>query len=258
MKRSAFGLLATAIAISACSGGNNNPGGPSNFSVTVTSANTNVLFNTTEQMTATSSDGHALSGSWTTDNPAVATVNATGLVTPVGAGQAHVIFTASSGQQGNKLIRGVPNLGGTTQGSYQITGCTATGQFLDANLCGQLPAPSAPYLFHLSQSGDAVTGDFFLGTIDFPGVNSTISLGGALTMHAIGVTPATIKIDATWNLDASQPARLAGTVAHVWTSPDVTGQMNVTGTISNASRSARVPTSVVPASLGDAVRSIGR
>jgi hypothetical protein len=79
---------------------------PTNFTITVSSPNTFVLFTATEQMTATASDGRALTGgTWSSDNTAVATVSTTGLVTPTGGGQATIIFAASSGQVGTKLLR---------------------------------------------------------------------------------------------------------------------------------------------------------
>jgi uncharacterized protein YjdB len=66
----------------------------------VTWPNAIVLVGATEQMTATASDGRTLTGTWRSDDAAVAMVSSTGLVTATGAGQATIIFTSSSGEVG--------------------------------------------------------------------------------------------------------------------------------------------------------------
>ena len=251
--------LVLGVCISGCGGSNGNggstPTAPTNFTITVTSPNTNVLFGATEQMTATASDGRVLTGTWSTDNTSVATVSTTGLVTPAGAGQATVIFSASTGQSGTKLLRGLPSLSGTFTGNYSVTSCTQSGGVALANLCGSATVGTlAPYTFNWTQSVDVLSGRFFLGTIEFDNITGTISLGGSFTFKARAAGTGTTLIDATWNLTASQPNRLGGTLATIWTSTGLSGQANINGSISTVSKTASVPLRALPRTLDDAIR----
>jgi uncharacterized protein YjdB len=98
------GVLLLLILASACGRNSTTSPTPTSVTITLTSPNTIVLVGATEQMTATSSDGRTLTGTWSTDDTAVATVSNTGLVTATGAGQATIIFTSSSGRVGAKLL----------------------------------------------------------------------------------------------------------------------------------------------------------
>ena len=77
-------------------------------SVAVTSLDSTIWVDQTEQMTATvtMSDGStkAGSGTWRTSNSYVATVNSSGLVTGVGAGSVDIIFDNTAGKQGRKTL----------------------------------------------------------------------------------------------------------------------------------------------------------
>ena len=224
---------------------------PTTFTVGVTSPDSMVYFTATEQMTAVASDGRALTGTWTTDNPVVATVSPTGLVTPTGAGQSTVIFTASTGQTGSKLLRALPNLNGTFAGQYAVISCAQNGQVPDSNLCGIFAVGSQPsYTFNWTQSVDVLSGRFFLGTTEFDNISSTIDLAGNFTFESHAAGTGTSLIDATWNAFSHQPGTLGGNLTSIWTATGLSGQATITGLILNFHKTASVPQSALPLTRG--------
>ena len=246
--------LGLALSLPACGGSSNPapmPTTPTTFTVGVTSPDSMVYFTATEQMTAVASDGRALTGTWTTDNPSVATVSPTGLVTPTGAGQATVIFTASTGQTGSKLLRALPNLNGTFSGQYAVISCTQSGQVANSNLCGIFLVGSQPsYTFNWTQSVDVLSGRFFLGTTEFDNITSTIDLAGNFTFESHAAGTGTSLIDATWNAFSHNPGTLGGNLTSIWTATGLSGQATVTGLIINFNKTASVPQPALPLTLG--------
>ena len=84
-------------------------------SVTVSLASSTIGIGRTTQATATTKDasGSVVTGravAWTSDNPAVATVSAVGVVTGVAAGSANITAT-SEGQSGSTAVTVAPQLG---------------------------------------------------------------------------------------------------------------------------------------------------
>jgi hypothetical protein len=219
-----------------------------------------VYFTASEQMTAVASDGRALTGTWSTDNTSVATVSQTGLVTPTGAGQATVIFTASTGQTGSKLLRALPDLNGTFTGQYVVTHCDQNGQVTNSNLCGIFPVGMLePYTFSWTQSVDVLSGRFFLNTTEFDNITSTIDLGGNFTFESRAVIAAgtgTNFIDATWNAFSHLPNTLGGNLTTIWTATGLTGQANINGTIGSFRKTASVPQRALLLTLQDARRAV--
>ena len=137
----------------ACSGGSTTPAPPAVTvtSITVTSASTMLKVGQTETFTATAnmSNGtqQAATGTWSSDNTGIATVNSSGLVTIVGAGNANIIMT-QSGKSGQKGIRGVPDYQGTWgPGTYRVDSCQNTGDWLSGGFCTQMPAHAVRALY---------------------------------------------------------------------------------------------------------------
>jgi Bacterial Ig-like domain (group 2) len=246
--------LVLGVSLPACGGSGNPapmPTAPTAFTVGVSSPDSMVYFTATEQMTAVASDGRALTGTWTTDNPSVATVSPTGLVTPTGAGQSTVIFTASTGQTGSKLLRALPDLNGTFTGQYAITFCAQNGQVADSNLCGVFPIGSQPpYTFNWTQSADKLSGRFFLGTTEFDNITSTIDLGGNFSFESHAAGTGTSLIDATWNAFSYHPNTLGGNLTTIWTAAGLSGQANINGLIINFNKTASVPRPALPLTPG--------
>lgn len=253
------GVLLLVTSAAACGGGGSTPSAPTSFSVTVSSPNTNVLFGATEQMTAAASDGRALAGTWTSDNSSVATVSAAGLVTPTGAGQATITFTASSGQSGTKLLRGLPTLAGTFGGTYTVTSCAQGGDIAAADVCSTTAVGTAlSYVFTFTQSADVVSGKFFLGTAEFDNVSGTISLGGTLSFSGRAINTGAVFVDSTWNLSLPRPNSFgsSSTVTTVFTATGLSGSATVVGSLTTLGKSATVPQGALPLTIADAARAL--
>jgi alpha-tubulin suppressor-like RCC1 family protein len=101
-------------------------------SVTVAPASATLLLRFTKQLSVTVMDrnGRVLPGrpvTWTSDNAAVATVDANGLVTAVGAGTANVIASAEGVSDSAAITGIVLNLESVTAGAFHSCGLTANG-----------------------------------------------------------------------------------------------------------------------------------
>lgn len=149
----------------------------------------------------------------------------------------------------------IPTYAGNWSGQYLISGCTQSGLVALANICGTL-GQSAPYAFSLTQSSRNVSGSFRLGSIQFPSTGGAIGQDGSLALSATSVSEG-ISITVNWALQMPASA-LTGTVAQRWTSTGLTGEANVTGSISNATKTASVPVplSVLPKTLGGFVHAV--
>jgi hypothetical protein len=132
---------------------------------------------------ATYSDGtsRTVQAAWTSDNTAVATVDASaGRATGVGPGEA-TVAAAYQGMEVTRLLRVVPDYDGKWSGSHAVTSCTDDGAWAQVDACKEFLA-SSPFRFALalSQTRDTVT-----GTVDFgsPGsVEGTVRMSGHLTL----------------------------------------------------------------------------
>jgi hypothetical protein len=234
-----IGLLVT---LSACKELSTSPAA-SDFAIIVTSPNVDVFLGASEPMTATASDGRALAGTWGTDNPSAVTVNATtGLAAAVSSGQANVFYIAD-GRQGAKLIRALPNLAGTFTGAYLVTSCSATGQMASSNVCNNAPqGTQVPFTFIFAQTGPVLTGRVLVvGTDTVPAFATTIGVGGDVSVNGMVIAPGGFTVDTTWQISQRTAGVITGTIAQVWTAPGfLTGQANVTGSISTINKTATV------------------
>lgn len=259
--------LAVALAVMgsawACTGASS-PAAPtlsSDFSLTLSSSVPYVYLGMTQQVVAAASDGRSLTGGvWGSDTPAVATVDTTGLVSGVGAGQSN-IYLISGGHQGTKLLRGMPRVAGTFQGNYTVSSCTQDGQFGESDPCSKFPVgASAPYTFIFSQTGEGVTGNFSLGIVNFGDFGSIITVPGAFTFGgraALQSDP--INILATWSLSQTIANTLGGTVNAVFSTPALSGSATLVGFISTVTKISSVDAmvrSVAPRTLDGALRDL--
>jgi alpha-tubulin suppressor-like RCC1 family protein len=152
-------------------------------SVTITPAAVTVLPQQTVQLSATVRDANnrILAGrtvAWTTDNASVATVDAKGLVTGVGAGSAAVTATSGGKSDTASITVTVLTFASVSPGTYHTCGLTTVGTawcwgdnhngqlgngtFTTANVCdlpGSLPRPC-------SSSPIAVSGGYTFNTLD--------------------------------------------------------------------------------------------
>jgi len=234
--------IAFVMAVSGCKGSSTSPAA-TDFTIVVTSPNSNVFLGAVEQMTAAASDGRTLAGVWGSDNPSAVTVNATtGLATAASAGLANVFVTAE-GRQGAKLIRALPNLAGTFTGTYLVTGCAATGEMEAANVCNTAPQGALiPYTFMFAQTGAVLTGRVLILDVDaMPAFAETIGAGGDVSVTREITAPGGFTVNTTWQISQRTPGVTTGTIAQVWTAPGFrTGQTSITGSINTINKIATV------------------
>jgi hypothetical protein len=213
-------------------------------SITVTSASTMLKVGQTETFTATCnmSNGtqQAATGTWSSDAGGVAQVNASGLVTIVGAGNANIVMT-QSGKTGSKGIRGIPDYQGTWGlGNYRVVSCAQTGDFATGDFCGGLPVGTLlPITLTMTQPTDTVNCNAILGGLAFS-ASSTVALNGQLTL--VGTIPGDpISINVTIVVQQTTPGVLTGTLVQLWTATGWIGYGQINCTIDSLARTSPVP-----------------
>src|SRR6185436_17772975 len=121
--------LAFLITFACGSNGPGTPTQPSVTSVTVSSSSDLLFMGAFEIFTATTNLGPATGASWSSDASSIATADSSsGRITGVGTGRA-TISVDVKGVRGTKLIRVLPNFGGSWSGSYAINDCQSTLNF---------------------------------------------------------------------------------------------------------------------------------
>jgi hypothetical protein len=258
-------LAALAVALSGCGGGSSGPSS-NTTSVAVTMSNA-LKVGQTEQATAaatlTGGTTQSITTGFKSDVPAVATVTDGGLVTAVANGLAN-IYIVSGGKQGTKNLKVVPDLEGTWQGSYIITGCTGTGFFNDPfKFCeGFSPGRALQITVSISQSMDSTTQSIMLGGLAVNSATAVIGPDGStsVTSTVITETPE-IGIQVTLRLNSSSPSIATGTLSQTWTALGLagTGQfdanlVSLTRISSRTQSASPSGTRAAPRSLADAVR----
>ena len=123
---------------------------------------------------------------------------------------------------------------GTWTGTYIVTSCVPTGDFLTAGLCSTV-ASSGQFQLVLAQSNGAVTGNFTLGSVPFTGTPATVASNGSLSFSGTG-TLSGINIAVNFQLTESS-GLLNGSLGQVWSSPTALGLMTITGTLSSTPKS---------------------
>ena len=250
---SVIGVLA-----SACGGGDS-PSAPAATpqSVTITSSSDRLFIGASETFsaTATMSDGstRSVTGTWGTDAPGVATVDAsTGRVTGVGSGMV-TVFVDYQGRRGTKLIRGLPNYQGTWSGSYAVRSCSQSGQASLVDLCGATFSVNRvlPTNLNLTQDGDRVQGRFFLGTLGAD-ASGPVQGDGRLLLTGV-VNGDSLTIDTSWSLDSSSAGRITGGFSLLVRVAGLNGDARVAADIRDLNRTSNL----APASLMDALEPPG-
>lgn len=239
-------VISAFLVLVSCGGGGS-PTAPTPTSITINSTGALLFVGQTETFTATVTFSNGTTqvltgGTWGSDAPAVATVNAaSGLVTTVAPGLVS-IFVDGQGLRGTKQITVSPSYAGFWNGQYSVTACTQTGDFAVAPLafCGSLivvGVTTPPVAFNLSQTGTTISGQTFLGTLGSTPFTTVAGPTGALSFQALYVED-TFRIAQAWNLNISAQNQLAGTVVQTWTDATLTGQMVVSGTMLNVVKSS--------------------
>jgi hypothetical protein len=129
--------------------------------------------------------GQTVTPTWRTDNTAVATIDASGQLTPIAHGDVTVI-AEYQGANASKLVHVVNDYGATWYGNYVITRCQATYGAQEVGMCdsdGFAVGNVFPLGLEFQQDRDRVTGTLWLGQLSGPFTGSVAS-GGNLTGEA--------------------------------------------------------------------------
>ncbi len=153
----------------------------------------------------------------------------------------------------------IPNYGGTWTGQYAVTSCNQSGIVAIANLCGNFTG-TLPYRVILAESGRGVTGQFFLGTLEFDNVSSTIGADGSLVFAGSNFVNTPITIAVTWTVNLPAATQLTGTLSQAWQSTTLAGQGMVVGTLAgggaHTASEGRALVSARPRSLDELLRAV--
>jgi hypothetical protein len=255
-------IVALAFTAVACGGGDS-PTGPSSrtpSSITVNSSSDQLHVGASETFTATAvldnGQTQAVTGGvWGGDAATVAAVEAsTGRVTGVGSGMV-TVFVDYQGARGTKLMRILPNFQGTWSGSYIVNGCSQTGAFALADICGDTLSTNRvlPMSMTTTQSRDAVNGQFALGTIVGSGTGP-VQTHGELNFAGTARS-GDLSFDTFWSMHSSQPGRITGTSSFIIRFAGLSGEARADVTIRDLNRTSSVQ-SAEPV-RGRPVRSLG-
>jgi len=249
MSRPLLLTLLLCSSLFACGGGDS-PTSPTTTAVSVVfPAGGTIFIGDAVQLEAraTLSDGTtrtATNATWGSDNPAVATVSQTGLVTAVAAGEATIF--ADVNPRGTLRIRVYPSFGGTWTGTEVLDGCEATGAF--AGICGDVGFEVGEVFFHQStytQTDASVDAVLDTGEETSASMTGTITIDGELQLSSAPVLPAEPPVDAqirNWRSRADVPSRMTGTYEGFFTAPGVPGSVTVSIRLQNVVRSGAAAT----------------
>ncbi|HEY6506979.1 MAG TPA: Ig-like domain-containing protein, partial [Vicinamibacterales bacterium] len=190
---------------------------------------------------------------WLSDTPTVATVTNSGLVTGVSNGRA-TVYVVSGGQQGQQVVRVVPDYQGRWSGGLGVTSCSETGIFASVGFCGEFPSGSTSgYSLAVSHAGEQITASASYGSLSFPVVTAPIRDDGTAaftTTVAVTESGVTLTLEANWVINSLRVGELSGTVNEVWRVPNVSGEARLAQSIVQTVRSS---TSAV-SGRGDSVK----
>jgi hypothetical protein len=226
------------------------PNTPTVQSITVTSSSDMLYIGISETFTASAiaSDGSSIAvvgGIWGSDNPSVATVDASGRVTIVGSGTAS-IYVDYKGCRGSKVIRGLPNYQGTWSGSYYIVSCSSSGKFSRLGLCDSMTVNSVwPTNFNLIQDRDRVQGRFSLGVLSAD-TSGPVQTDGQLQMSGT-IREGIFTIEVTWCLESTTVGRITGSLSEVWWATGYSGNARTAANIRDLNRTSTMIMAPAPA-----------
>ena len=216
-----IGIVSIVLAIAGAACGNSTPAtpGPTVSSLAMSPGTDYLKLKGTEKfsVTATYSSGttEAVNASWSSDNQSVATVDASGTVTGVGAGQATITATYQ-GKAATRGLRVIPDYSGNWIGSWGLVpnGCTVSGDFRPEWCLGV--QGSFPATMNLIQSRDYVSGTWTLQ--DGNGnVQGTVAPNGTLGLTGSSLQGG-VRIEITsWQSTTTDNRAMAGTFTLRWT-----------------------------------------
>jgi len=141
----------------------------------------------------------------------------------VGTGTA-TIFVEMNGIRGTKLIRTLPNFGGSWGGEFRETACQSSGEFVHIQPCDSPWDLGTTFTtLTLTQNGDSVSGSFRFGPYDVSGV---VSPEGTLSLTGTTRNGFTRQLQNA-RFELAQNGQMTGTFEEFWSS----GTTSVSGSL---------------------------
>ncbi len=178
------------LGLVSCGGGEEGPPNtgpsPTVTGLSITSSTDLLKINQSETftVTATMSNGSttAVTASWRSENPTVATVDANGRVTGIGSGETAISAESNGVRATPRTIRVLPDYQGRWSGDWRIAGCTTDGDWARTDICRDVPVDSLLNLaLVLTQDRDNASGNVTLDDLTGP-AQGPIRPGGHLNL----------------------------------------------------------------------------
>jgi hypothetical protein len=150
----------------------------------------------------------------------VATVTDAGLVTGVSNGTA-TIYVIHAGRQGQQQVRVLPNYQGQWRGSYIIRSCVGTTTVF-VNICNDQLAVNRVYptSMTLTQTGESISGQVFLGQIPFGNFSAPITGQGDVTFTVTNANSSdAFSVLLTYRINAAVDGRITGRLSEIVRAP---------------------------------------
>jgi len=249
--------LTAGMAFAGCGDKKGGSGGPSPSpmptGVTVTfPAGTTVFIGSAVQFSAqeTLSNGTTRAAQnpvWSSSNPAVATVSASGVVTGVAAGE--VTISARATTVGTLPVRVYPSFGGTWDGVDVVTSCVDAGVWSGICQDPDFVSIGEQFVFHatMTQADESVDAVMDLGDGSTAAATGQVSVDGELRVPTAEVVPEEPPLIVTvenWRSRSDVLRVLTGTYDFVFATSDPNDLIRVGFELQN------VPKTFSPASVG--------
>ena len=164
--------------------------------------------------TSTLSNGQmqTASATWGSNNPGVATVDQSGMVTAIAAGEATIF--ADVNPRGETLIRVFPNFGGSWAGNEVLASCEDSGDlvgFCDPEFF--VVGDVFPHHSMFTQNGASVDAVIDLGDGESATMTGTVTVGGQLELPTAPILPADPLFNSqvqNWRSRADVPSQMTG------------------------------------------------
>lgn len=152
----AAAVAGLALLLAGCDNSSNTPTSPSGGALQITAVRSVLRGGETQALTVTGSSGTPVTGvTWTSTDPSVLTMSATGVASAIRAGRVTVTAVSASGT-GTIALRVVPDYAGTWTGGLarpQLTCPSGT----TAPLCAPGAVTSGTVTLRIEQTGDQLT-----------------------------------------------------------------------------------------------------
>lgn len=228
-------------------GGSKEPGpgpgpSPSVTSIAISPGTDMLKIKGTENYVATAAYSNGTTATvtptWRSDNPAVLTIEGGGRATANASGTATII-AEHEGRSGTKLVRVVPDYGGSWRGYMSLRNCQGDGAW--AAGCAEIaPGDLDTISMAVTQQGAGITATLDLGGFAGP-VTGSIAMDGALsvtgtystTMDGFPIDIAVVE----WQTMSTDNARMTGRASFTMRSSVAPGQARLDFDLLNVSKS---------------------